>query len=83
MPTAVLTSKGQITIPKEVRQALGVETGDRLEFVETGKGVFEVVAASRDVRELKGVIDVADWNDADKLGKGKDMRKAVARRAGR
>ena len=57
MATAVLTSKGQITIPKEVRQALGVETGDRLEFVETGKGVFEVVAASRDVRELKGMID--------------------------
>ena len=33
MATAVLTSKGQVTIPKEVRQALGVETGDRLEFV--------------------------------------------------
>ena len=57
MPTAVLTSKGQITIPKEVRDALGVEAGDRLEFVETAKGAFEVVAVSRDVRELKGMID--------------------------
>lgn len=78
MPTATLTSKGQITIPKEVRDALGVGTGDRLEFVETAKGVFEVVAASRDVRELKGLIArPARSVSVD------DMRKAVARRAGR
>ena len=75
---AVLTSKGQITIPKEVRQALGVETGDRLEFVETGKGVFEVIAASRDVRELKGMIGRPRQPVSIE-----DMRKAVARRAGR
>lgn len=78
MPTAIVTSKGQITIPKEVRDALGVQTGDRVEFVETGKGVYEVVAASRDVRELKGLIDKpARPVSID------DMRKAVARRAGR
>jgi len=56
MPAAMVNSKSQITLPEEVRQALGVETGDRIEFVETRKGVFEVVAASRDVRELKGMI---------------------------
>ncbi len=78
MPSAVLTSKGQITIPKEVRRALGVETGDRLEFVETGKGVFEVVAASRDVRELKGMI-----GRPRRPVSVEDMRKTVARRAGR
>ena len=35
MPSAKLTSKGQITIPKEVRRALGVHTGDRLAFGTT------------------------------------------------
>ncbi|MCI4605520.1 AbrB/MazE/SpoVT family DNA-binding domain-containing protein, partial [Pseudomonas fluorescens] len=35
MATATLTSKGQITIPVQVRTALGLETGDRVEFVET------------------------------------------------
>jgi antitoxin PrlF len=78
MPTAIVTSKGQITIPKAVRDALGVQTGDRVEFVETGKGVFEVVAASRDVRELKGLID-----KPSRAVSVDDMRKAVARRASR
>ncbi|MGA3195891.1 MAG: AbrB/MazE/SpoVT family DNA-binding domain-containing protein [Terriglobales bacterium] len=38
MATATLTSKGQITIPSRVREALGLEKGDRVEFVEQGKG---------------------------------------------
>lgn len=56
MPIATLTTKGQVTIPKSVREALGVDAGDRIEFVESSKGVYTVVAVSRDVRELKGII---------------------------
>jgi len=56
MPAATLTSKGQITLPKSVREGLGVATGDRVEFVELEKGVYSVVAATRDIRELKGSI---------------------------
>jgi AbrB family looped-hinge helix DNA binding protein len=56
MPKATLTTKGQITVPKEVRERLGVEAGDRLEFVEQERGVYKVVAATRDVRHLKGLI---------------------------
>jgi len=78
MPSAVLSSKGQVTLPKEVREALGVATGDRIEFVETGKGVFEVIAASKDVRELKGIIP-----RPQKPVSVEEMRLAVARRAGR
>ncbi len=40
MATATLTSKGQITIPVQVRTALGLETGDRVEFVEMEDGKF-------------------------------------------
>jgi len=36
---AKLTSKGQITVPREVRRLLGVRTGDRLLFESDGKGV--------------------------------------------
>lgn len=33
MSTSTLTSKGQITLPKEVRAHLGVAEGDRLDFI--------------------------------------------------
>jgi antitoxin PrlF len=56
MTAATITSKGQITIPAPVRAALGVDTGDRLEFVEVSKGRFEVVAATQSVTALKGLI---------------------------
>ncbi len=56
MPTATVTSKGQVTIPIDVRQALNVEAGDRVEFVEVEPGRFEVIAATRSVRELRGMF---------------------------
>ena len=56
MPTATLTSKGQITIPADVRRVLNVKAGDRLEFVQVEPGRFEIVAATRSVRELKGLF---------------------------
>ncbi|MBN8610107.1 MAG: N-6 DNA methylase [Deltaproteobacteria bacterium] len=40
---------------------------------EIGDKLNKIIAKLADKNELKGVIDVADWNDADKLGKGKDM----------
>ena len=56
MTTATLTSKGQITIPAEVRRLLNVRTGDRVEFVQIEPGRFQIVAATRSVRELKGLF---------------------------
>jgi len=56
MTTATLTSKGQITIPATVRAALGVDAGDRIEFVEIAAGRYEVIAATRPVTALKGMF---------------------------
>ena len=78
MPTAVVTTKGQITIPKPVRDGLGVETGDRVEFVELEKGVYTVVAATRDVRDLKGIVP-----KPAKRVSVENMNRAVRRHAGR
>lgn len=36
---ATITSKGQITVPREVRRVLGVRAGDRLLFESDGEGV--------------------------------------------
>lgn len=59
MTTATLTSKGQITIPADVRRSLNVQTGDRVEFVQIEPGRFEILAATRSVRELKGMFGKA------------------------
>ena len=56
MSSATLTSKGQITIPADVRRSLNVDAGDRLEFVQVEPGRFEVIASTRSVRELKGMF---------------------------
>ena len=56
MAAATVTSKGQITIPVQVRNRLGLGAGDRVEFVELEKGEFAIIAATRSIRELKGVI---------------------------
>ena len=56
MSTATMTSKGQITIPAKVRDALGVDAGDRVEFVQVKPGHFELVAATQSVTALKGLV---------------------------
>jgi AbrB family looped-hinge helix DNA binding protein len=56
MTTATVTSKGQITIPSSVRTELHVTSGDRIEFVKVSEGRFEIVAATKDVTSLKGII---------------------------
>ena len=56
MTTATVTSKGQVTIPKDVRSRLGIGTGDRVEFVEIQDGVFQIVAATQDIQALKGIV---------------------------
>lgn len=59
MTTATVTSKGQITIPANVRQSLQVDSGDRVEFVEMAPGQYLFVAANRSVNELKGMFGKA------------------------
>lgn len=56
MSSATLSVKGQITIPKNVREQLGLNTGDRIEFIEIEKGIFKIVPATHDVTALKGII---------------------------
>jgi len=56
MTTATLTSKGQITVPAAVREALGVDAGDRVEFVEIAPGRYEFIAATGSVTALKGMF---------------------------
>ena len=75
MTTATVSSKGQITIPVEVRQALHVDAGDRVEFVQIEPGQFLFIAANRSVTELKGM-----FGKASKTVSIDDMNRAIAAR---
>jgi len=54
MATSTLTSKGQITIPQSVREALGLQTGDKVDFVREEQGTYKVVALRKDAKSLRG-----------------------------
>lgn len=73
MTTATITTKGQITIPAEVRRALKVDTGDRVEFIEIEPGRYEFLAATQSVTELKGM-----FGKAKKVVSIDEMNSAIA-----
>lgn len=75
MTTAIVGSKGQITIPVGVRNDLRVDAGDRVEFVPIAPGRYEVVAVTREVSELKGM-----FGKADKMVSVEVMNAAIAAR---
>lgn len=60
MPTAKVTSKGQITIPVEVRRELGLQTGSRIVFVATGAHSYEIRVQRGSVRDLRGCVPAPD-----------------------
>ena len=56
MTIATLTSKGQTTIPKQVREHLKLSPGDKLDFVIEPEGRVVIRPAKLDVRALKGML---------------------------
>ena len=56
MNTATLTSKGQITVPKSIRDRLNIQPGDRIHFFIEDDGTITFIPVKSDVRELKGIL---------------------------
>ena len=56
MNTATLTSKGQITVPKPIRERLNIQPGDRIHFLIEDDGTITFMPVKSDVRELKGIL---------------------------
>jgi AbrB family looped-hinge helix DNA binding protein len=56
MATAAVTSKGQITIPAEVREDLGLKVGDRVSFIKGENGEYIMKAKTGSLMGLKGFI---------------------------
>jgi AbrB family looped-hinge helix DNA binding protein len=56
MPIATLTSKGQITLPVDLRERLRLVAGDRVSFDEQSDGSYLLRPLKGDIRQLKGVV---------------------------
>ncbi len=66
MSKTKVTSKGQVTIPKEVRERLGLRPGDEIEFTEK-RGVYEVRkrVSPSPLRRYRGYLKGLAGKDAD------------------
>ncbi len=53
---AIMTSKGQVTFPKAIREQLHLEPGDKLEFTITNEGQLLIVPRTASVNKLKGML---------------------------
>lgn len=75
---ATVTSKGQVTLPKELRKRLGIQTGSRIRFSIPASGPVQVERVLYDLEDL--------WRMADDGGKPSppmsfdEMNEAKARR---
>lgn len=78
MPTSTLTTKGQVTIPKAVRDRLDLHPGDVLDFRfdERGRIILEPVAES----SLERVSGILRHLAPEKPVSVEDMRKAMLQR---
>ena len=52
----VITSKGQVTIPKALRDKLKLHAGDRLDFIVEPDGTARLVPVTASIKELKGLV---------------------------
>jgi AbrB family looped-hinge helix DNA binding protein len=56
MSSASLSSKGQLTIPAEVRADLQLHAGDRVSFERAEDGSYRIRAVKRDIMRLAGIL---------------------------
>lgn len=79
MPTSTMTTKGQITLPKEIRDYLHAKPGTKIDFTIRENGEIVVKAVNRSVRDLKGIL--APYLNLDRPITIEEMNDAIGRGA--
>ncbi len=54
--TMTLTSKGQMTLPVEIRKKLGLKAGDKLDLYLREDGRVEMIPLSKSIQSLKSIL---------------------------
>ena len=76
--TSKITSKGQITLPKKIRNALDLHPGNRVEFILNNEGQVHMIPVKTSIKELKGMVPAPD-----KPVTIREMQEAIEKGAGR
>ena len=76
MPTSTITTKGQTTVPKEVREALNVDVGDKLTWEIRG-GRVAVTTERPLLWDLEGFIKHGEPNAVKAVAAARKMRGRV------
>jgi len=74
-----MTSKGQTTIPKEIRDRLHLQAGDRIDFIAQNDGTVLLRPVKLDVTALKGLLHRPGIRPVSLA----EMKNAIRRRARR
>jgi AbrB family looped-hinge helix DNA binding protein len=56
MPITTITTKGQVTIPKEIRDYLNIDTGSKVDFVIDENGIVTLIPLNVPVQSLSGIL---------------------------
>jgi antitoxin PrlF len=82
MAIATLTSKGQLTLPIELRNKMNLQAGSKVEFVEVSDGDWRIQAQLGNIRSLRGILDykgptvsLDEMDDAIASGAAQDFKK--------
>jgi antitoxin PrlF len=82
MAVATLTSKGQLTLPIELRNKMNLQAGSKVEFVEVSDGDWRIQLQSGNITSLRGILDyngptvsLDEMDCAIALGAAKDFKK--------
>jgi AbrB family looped-hinge helix DNA binding protein len=78
MPTVTLTSKGQITIPIEIRRKLRLKDGDKIDFFETEEGMYAMRPKTGSIMELKGILKKMGYVKSGPAPTIREMDDAIA-----
>jgi AbrB family looped-hinge helix DNA binding protein len=76
---ATITSKGQVTIPKDIRDFLKIGPGDQIDFVIGDKGDIYISPRTYDFRSLKGMF----YKKGRKAATLEEMDEAIQKGANR
>ncbi len=80
MTTATVTSKGQVTIPADIRSEFGIETGDQIIFLKGLDGQLKVHVAHRRPGAGRGVLSYSGNLDLSRSAIGNAVASGVAAR---